>query len=484
MKKIYLIILLAAGTVVYSQPTLFFHSRFGLNEDDNGNAIIQTLDTNYFVVGQSNSFGESQTDIYISKLNRKGLPFWQRNLGGFLLDVGKSVVELNDSSFVIAGYTNSFGAGGYDAYIVKVDKNGNVIWQKTFGGGDWDFAYSINKTTDGNLIICGATYSFGRGNKDGLILKMDYNGNILWNKIYGGAEEDDLREIIQTSDGGYIAVGTTKSYGDNLGDIWITKFDASGDSTWFKTIGGNKKDVGTSITQDKHSDYFIGGGSESYSNGMEDAYVVKLANNGSFLRHQWEGIANQNEEITSIKNSISISDGIVFCFSTAEVAGFKIDTKTLLFDSLGYYVNGGRVGSVEDEEAYCVANCFDRGYVIVGYSQGFNALQKDIFVVKFDSLMNGPGNLFVGLNSINEDTQPNLKVYPNPFVDKIFINSKDEDFLNSLEVFDLYGKKVFEKNDLNSEIIEIDNLNLISGFYIFKINTKSRTYFKKVFCKK
>ena len=472
MKKIYLIILLAAGTIVYSQTTLFFHSRFGLNEDDNGNAIIQTLDTNYFVVGQSNSFGESQTDIYISKLNRMGLPFWQRNLGGFLLDVGKSVVELNDSSFVIAGYTNSFGAGGYDAYIVKVDKNGNVIWQKTFGGGDWDFAYSINKTTDGNLIICGATYSFGRGNKDGLILKMDYNGNVLWNKIYGGAEEDDLREIIQTSDGGYIAVGTTKSYGDNLGDIWITKFDASGDSTWFKTNGGNKVEVGNAIVQDKNTDYLITGGSESYSFGKEDAYIFKLDNTGNFIWKQNYGLAGEDEESYDVLNSGSAYGSILITYGTKEQFGNGLDIKTLLLDFNGNYVRGGSFGGPKDDVGYSLYNTFDKGYIACGKTESYNALNVDVFIVKYDSEMT-IGPLVTRINQINQQKYFNL--YPTVISDSyFFIQNSDvnSNQLLKIKLVDVVGNIVepikVERYEIN--LFKIYLPETINGLYIINLN--------------
>ncbi|MBK7667341.1 MAG: hypothetical protein IPJ32_08340 [Sphingobacteriaceae bacterium] len=108
---------------------------------------------------------------------------WEKSYGGFNNDIGKSIIQLADSGFVIAGYTNSFGAGGYDMLVVRTDKAGTLIWQKTFGGLDWDFANAVKTTPLGDsLIIVGSTYSFGYGKMDGYIVKTDLNGIFQWQK--------------------------------------------------------------------------------------------------------------------------------------------------------------------------------------------------------------------------------------------------------------------------------------------------------------
>ncbi|MES2680622.1 MAG: T9SS type A sorting domain-containing protein [Bacteroidota bacterium] len=411
------------------------------------------------------------------------VPVWQKNIGGVLSEIAKSVVELPDSSLVIAGYTSSFGNGGYDAYIIKTDKNGNLLWQKTFGGTDWDFAYSINNTSDGNLIVCGTTYSFGRGENDAFILKLDYNGNFLWTKTYGGTKSDDLKEIVPTLDGGFIATGTTKSYGDSLGDIWVTKFNSSGDSTWFKTHGGVKKDVGNTIVQNANADYFIGGGSESFGIGKEDAYVFKLNSSGNFLWSGYEGKANEDEEIYSLKNSYEIVGGIVFCYTTREITAFGMDSKTLLYDQNGYYVNGGRVGSTGMEEVFSIANCKDNGYIVAGYTTGFASSLSDVFIVKFDSVMNAPG-AFTNIGGAFTKNGFDVRVYPNPFVKDLLLKVSDNEIITKIEIINLNGESVFWKNDLNSNLFEIKNIELATGIYTLKIVTSGNTYFSKIFCNK
>ncbi|MBS4065711.1 MAG: T9SS type A sorting domain-containing protein [Chitinophagaceae bacterium] len=463
-----------------SQSSNFYFTSFGGYEDDVGNCIIQSLDSGFTIVGVTSSFGAVQTDIYITRTDKIMQSKWQKTIGGFSSDVAKSVVELSDSSLIIAGYSNSFGNGGYDAYICKADKNGNLVWQKTYGGGDWDFAYSINKTLDNCLIICGETYSYGKGDKDGFIMKMNASGTIIWSKVYGGPKADGFKEIIPTNDGGYIATGTTMSYGDSLGDIWIAKFNNMGDSVFFMTHGGIKKDVGNSITIDKTGNYLIGGGSESFTSGKEDAYIIKLTSAYSLVWDRFFGIATQDEEIYSVKKSTSTYGSMMICYTTKEVSAFKKDAKALLLSDLGYYIDGGRVGSYEDEEVFSIANCFDNGYILSGYTQSFNALQTDIFVLKFDSLVNGTGQ-YLGLYKIEKEGFF-FDVYPNPFKSKLTIKSPNDQKMEKIEIVDLNGQILYQKENSGSVEFEIDSDNVPSGIYILRIKTNSTTYIKKLVC--
>ncbi len=392
----------------------------------------------YFALGETDGNGALQKDILLASVNDIGIKLWQKNFGGINADIGTSLVQLPDSNLILVGYTNSFGNGGYDAYIIKTTQSGELIWQKTFGGLDWDFAYSVNKTSDGNLIICGSTYSYGQGDRNAFILKMDYNGNFIWNKFYGGTKEDDLKKIIQTTDGGYIAVGTTKSYGDSLGDIWITKFNSSGDSVWFKTDGGVKMEVGNSVVENPNGDYLITGGSESFSFGKEDAYISKFSNSGNFIWRQYYGSAGSDEESYDVVNSRSTYGNMVITYGTRQYAAYGLDIKTLLLDFQGYYVRGGNFGGPNDELGHSLFNTSDKGYVACGYTEGFGAINKDFFVVKYDSEMTiGPLIVHVKETSL----QKGFKVYPTIVENKeMFVNTPDNENRSlSIEIMDIYG---------------------------------------------
>lgn len=482
MKRILVILHCVISLAGFSQTSTFYYTSFGADGDDKGNSIIQALDTGFIIVGVTSSFGASQTDVYIARTDKLMQPKWQKTIGGFASEVGTSVVELNDSSLVVLGYTNSYGSGGYDAFIFRCDKQGELIWQKTFGGTDWDFGNSINKTLDGNLIICGSTFSYGRGDRDGFILKMDYNGNFLWNKVFGGGKEDNFKEVIPTTEGGYIATGITMSYGDSLGDIWIAKIDNVGDSTYFFTKGGNKRDIGNSIILDNSGNYMIAGGTGSITNGQEDVYIFKMTPSYGIMWERTYGLPNADEEAFCVKNSTSNKGSLMICYTTKEVSAYKKDAKALLLDWLGYYVDGGRVGSFEDEEVFSISNCFDKGYVLAGYTKSFNSLLQDVFVIKFDSLVNGMGQYVVGLNENQSAKDRDYEIYPNPFKDYLIVETKNSNLISKIEIISLQGQLVYSRTGIETDKFRISSLNLSSGIYTLRVISKQNTYTCKIFC--
>lgn len=458
MKKVLIVIIVFFSFAIKSQNPLFFHTKYGSEADETGNSVIQALNGQYLIIGQTTGFGASQNDILLTRTNNLGIPIWHKLFGGFNADVGKALVELSDSSIVFVGYSNSFGNGGYDAVIFKTDKNGNLIWKKTYGGTDWDFANSINKTSDGNLIVCGTTFSFGRGAKDAFILKIDPNGNFLWNKVYGGKKDDELKEIIQSKDGGYIAVGTTKSYGDSLGNVWVTKFNSSGDSTWFIQRGGAKMEVGNSIVQDKNDNYLICGGSESYTFGKEDAYIVKLANNGSFIWDNHFGLSTQDEEAYDILNTTSNFGTMVITLGWRVSGSTELDVYTIVLSNEGFYINGGTFGGLKDEVAHSICNTKDKGYVAVGYTEGFNALLKDVFIVKYDSeLTIGP--LIISVEELTAQNEKNAyDIYPTLISESVIYVKPGQSNSGkpiSIQIYDIMGALI--------ENVRIEKSN--QGFY-------------------
>ena len=183
MRRTLILLFIFSTAILNSQPPSRFYTKFGGNGDDIGYSGKQTLDGQYIVAGSTSSYGNGNTDVYLVKVDSMGMLLWEKYIGGFGNDVGKSVIQLADSGYVITGFTNSFGAGGYDAYTIRTDKNGNVIWQKTFGGLDWDFASDLVLGSDGNIFVVGNTVSFGAGKKDGFVLKYDLLGNLIWQRL-------------------------------------------------------------------------------------------------------------------------------------------------------------------------------------------------------------------------------------------------------------------------------------------------------------
>ena len=136
-----------------------------------------------------------------------------------------------------------------DVCLIKVDADGNDIWDKTFGGDGPENGASVQQTSDGGYIIAGSTESFGAGDWDVWLIKTDADGNDIWNKTFGGSDRDYGHSVQQTSDGGYIIAGRTGSYGAGGLDVWLIKTDAEGERIWDKTFGGGDLERGHSIQQ-------------------------------------------------------------------------------------------------------------------------------------------------------------------------------------------------------------------------------------------
>jgi len=270
----YVVKLDSSGNVLWTKT-------IGGSSDDGASSIMQSSDGGYVVAGETRSFGAGEDDFYVVKLDSNGNVVWTKTIGGSDLDVATSIIQSSDGGYVVAGYTYSFGAGAADFYVVKLDSSGNVVWTKTIGGSFWDFAHSIIQSSDGSYVVAGWTESFGEGNGDIYLVKLDSSGNVVWTKTIGGSYNDGAGSIIQSSDGGYVVAGYTYSFGAGAADFYVVKLDSSGNVVWTKTIGGSSDDGASSIIQSSDGGYVVAGGTWSFGAGGWDIYVVKLDANGN-----------------------------------------------------------------------------------------------------------------------------------------------------------------------------------------------------------
>ncbi len=313
-----------------SKGEVQWQKTFGEINDDVANSIQQTTDGGYIVAGWTKSFGSGGEDVYILKLNSNGQLEWQKTFGGKDDDVANSIQQTTDGGYIVAGWTKSFGSGGEDAYILKLNSNGQLEWQKTFGGKDDDVANSIQQTTDGGYIVAGWTASFGSGWKDAYILKLNSNGQLEWQKTFGEINNDVANSIQQTTDGGYIVAGWTASFGSGWQDIYILKLNSKGEVEWQKTFGGRDYDVANSIQQTTDDGYIVAGWTTSFSSGWQDAYILKLNSKGEV---EWQ--------------------------------------KTF--------------GGKDDDVANSIQQTTDGGYIVAGWTKSFGSGGQDIYILKLDS---------------------------------------------------------------------------------------------------
>ncbi|MGZ4068139.1 MAG: T9SS type A sorting domain-containing protein, partial [Bacteroidia bacterium] len=260
-----------------------------------------------FIAGGTIGFSSSSNgiDIYLLKLNSLGIKQWSRKYGDSLDDVCSEIIETNDGGYILAGHTSSFGAGGTDIYLMKLNSNGDTLWTKTYGGtnseGNTSWKEVIHQTTDKGYIVGATTTSFGAGAADAYLIKTDSLGNMQWSKAYGGTGSEVLYDVKEVSSGGYVFTSLSTSFSGGINDFYVVRTNTSGDTLWTKTYGGANVEVPGGIEESPDKGFVISGSTKSFGAGNNDAYVVwtdSLGNTG----------CNQHNTTTIVTNCATIQN--------------------------------------------------------------------------------------------------------------------------------------------------------------------------------
>lgn len=293
---------------------------------------------------------------------------------------GTSVLQLSDGNFMMAGYTNASGAGGYDAWLVEVRYPPPPV-SHTYGGAGNDYFYAMVQTSDG-FALAGSTDSFGNWT-DVYLVKTDFLGNMQWSKHYGGTSWDEANAVIQTSDGGYALAGQTFSYGAGENDFYLVKTDAAGNMQWNKTYGGPSFDRAYSLVQTSDNGYALAGYTRSFSNDPSDFWLVKTDSNGEFQWARSYGGAGIEGANSLIKTS---DGGFAMAGYTTSFGARLFDFYLVKTDGSGISQWSKTIGGSGDDEAYSVIQTDDGGYVMVGNADCGASLGTFPYLVKLSGM--------------------------------------------------------------------------------------------------
>jgi hypothetical protein len=245
-------------------------------------SLVEMSDGGYALAGKTATFVTGADDygnFWLIKTDSNGNMEWNQTYGGEDYDYACALVEASDGGYVITGTTSSFGAGNWDVWLVKTDIYGNMEWSKTYGGSGDETAFSLVQSSDGGYALAGSTYTIG-GDENFWLIKTDAYGNLEWNRTYGGEDISVAHALVETSDGGYALAGGIGSFSIDEYDVWLVKTDEIGNMEWNSTYGGEKGDIAYSLVESSYGGYAIAGSTRSFGAGDEDFWLIKTNEQG------------------------------------------------------------------------------------------------------------------------------------------------------------------------------------------------------------
>jgi len=346
--------------------------------------MVPTSDGNFIAVGYTYSFGAGLGDFYAIKLDNNGNILWEQTYGGTNSDAASAVYVCSDG-YVMIGKTKSFGIGRYDACLIKTDTNGNTVWTNTFGGFIDDEGCDVIQTHDGGFAIAGITKSMAVGEQDMYLVKTDAGGQLEWEKAYGDFYKDEAYAVLQTNDNGYLLAGHTRSFGEVSGDIFVVRTNSSGDTLWTRRYGGSEDEWGYDMLKTPDNGFLIAGITSSYGAGDYDYYLIKISAGGDLI---WEKTYG-GYDTDYCQSFIQTTDGgYMLAGYTSSYGNGGFDQYLVKVDENGNLEGETVVGETENDFAAAVVQLAEFSYISAGYTYSYNAEYCNV--------------LFVGLSSGNQ----------------------------------------------------------------------------------
>ena len=387
---------------------------------------------------------------------------WNVTFGGTDVDYVESVQQIIDGGYIVAGFTDSFGAGGYDMWLVKTNSSGGQQWNVTFGGTGADYALSVQQTTDAGYIVAGYTNSSGAGGYDIWLVKTNSSGGQQWNVTFGGSRDDGALSVQQTTDEGYIIAGETNSSGAGGYDIWLVKTNSSGGQQWNVTFGGTGADYALSVQQTTDQGYITAGSTNSSGAGDYDFWLVKVYN---------DSIINSCSVI-SLPGSYQLANNVTGAPINASesipggVACVKIAASNVIFDCNGYSITNNGTGGTSagiilngSLTNVTVKNCL----AISNYTYGVYVLQSNNSVFTNNSAYNNSDTGFY-INSGSSNNLTNNSAYNNNDDGFDLYYGSNNNIINNTAYNNTYGFYL-SSSDSNAFVSNNATNNNLNGFY-------------------
>ena len=509
-----LALLLSIFTIYAQDPHIQWQKTIGGNGYDGLRTMIETTDGGYLLGGTSDSniSGEKTEnsrggdDYWVLKLDANGSIEWQKTYGGDDVDFLYSVIQTTDGGFILGGSSSSNisgdktenSRGQTDFWILKLDPNGSIEWQKTYGGNKQEGLGLIVETNDGGYLLGGGSYSKISGDRtvdrnglsDVWLLKLDSSGAIVWQNSYGIAQLHDVTSIEKTDDGGFIISATLAFQNNPSNPFWVLKIDGSGNHVWDKIIGGDKLDWFPKTKQTSDGGYIVAGISNSDAvadkmenaiNGSFDYWVLKLDENGNIIWQNTIGGAGQEGNVNALSQC---EDGgyLIQGYSSSNISADKTENSNgnadfwfVKLNDVGLIEWQNTIGGEDGEQGGNSIQTSDGDFLTGGSSNSNISGDKtensrggfDYWIIKHSATLGLQENTFANA----------ISIFPNPVKNTLQINSQDQK-IDKITIYSVLGSRVLHF-DIDNVSPTVDVSSLATGVYYLQLYFGKNVALKK-----
>lgn len=363
----------------YPSDDAFWNQTYGGQYTDIGRALVEVSTSGFAIVGYTASKGAGNYDVWLIRTDQTGSLLWDQTYGGIANDMGASLIECSQGGFAIVGTTESFGTGDEDAWLIRTDADGNLLWNRTFGGSGNDRGQTIVECQNGGFAIGGYSESFGAGLEDFWLIHTNTTGHLLWHRTYGGYNRDFGYSLVEANSGGFVLIGETASFGAGDNDVWLVRTNTTGHLLWHRTYGGSGSELGYSIIEVTTGGFGIIGWTYSFGVGSSDVWLIRVDSNGN---HVWNHTFGQDFGDWGVTLA-ETNDGGFVLVGDSEIPGPEWSAQILL-------IRTEQNGTLRWIKTYGGSN-YDSGsalieihndtYAITGFTQSYGTGSRDVWLL-------------------------------------------------------------------------------------------------------
>ncbi len=469
----------AAPVFQLSGQNIPFTHSYGYFGAEEGFGIVEASDSGYVLCGQTGSFTNGQSDVFLVKISINGELEWAKNIGFYNSEGARSIAKVPGGGYLLAGYGNSFGNGGYDALIIRTDENGDTLFTKHYGGTDWDFADKIIALSDGNFFVVGKTYSFGEGGSDAYILKINPQGDTLYTRTFGTAGDQAARDILEYQPGKVAICGYGTFFENSGEDVFLASFDHVANLWDFETVAtlpGAQE--GHALVKFPGGRFVVVGTSKPGSHYAPASFFFNTS--GNYVDQTLLGGPTLNEFLYTAH--LYGPDQMVVAGKWIPVGTTKSDAVYYVLNDSGYFLDGRVVSNSGDNVARQIIVSSDGGIVAVGTSKGLGPGLSGVLAWKMNNLLEASDSQSAVLGMGDKDgPESDVQIMPNPVYDYFQMAIPAGESVKTLSLSDAQGRnvKLLFSFCENGGLLSSSLSSCSSGIYFLQAELKSGKVLKQ-----